>query len=173
MQDQISPFVSSVFLHRLLLPGVYHRNVLRVTLQYFSKHFTDSEFDSLTVDGLRNEILSVIQHEVFILSCGIGESYYCYFQVSPILYKLHDFSAFFSFFKVGADSPISVLQSWKTFCTCYFNNWCKTNVACGLLIDSATQAVGVIRKNSVSMCRSLEDIELLVFGASSICILLF
>lgn len=130
-KDQISPFVSSVFLQRLLLPGVYHRNVLRVTLQYFSKHFTDSEFDSLTVDGLRNEILSVIQHEV------------------------------------GADSPISVLQSWKTFCTCYFNNWCKTNVACGLLIDSATQAVGVIRKNSVSMCRSLEDIELLVFASGS------
>lgn len=37
---------------------------------------------------------------------------------------------------------------------------------CGLLIDSATQAVGVIRKNSVSMCRSLEDIELLVSGMS-------
>ncbi|XP_059313417.1 nuclear pore complex protein NUP160 [Lycium ferocissimum] len=129
-KDQISPFVSSVFFRRLLLPGVYHRNVLRVTLRDFSKHFTDSEFDSLTVDGLKNEILSVIQHEV------------------------------------GADSPISVLQSWKTFCTCYFNNWCRTNVACGLLIDSATEAVGVIRKSSVSMCRSLEDIELLVFGSS-------
>lgn len=75
---------------------------------------------------------------------------------------------FSSFFKVGADSPISVLQSWKTFCTCYFSNWCRANVACGLLIDSATQAVGVIRKSSVSMCRSLEDIELLVFGASNI-----
>ncbi|KAF3614407.1 hypothetical protein FXO38_35698 [Capsicum annuum] len=128
--DQISPFVSFVYLRRLLLPGVYHRNVLRVTLRDFSKHFTDSEFDSLTVDGLKNEILSVIQHEV------------------------------------GADSPISVLQSWKTFCTCYFSNWCRANVACGLLIDSATQAVGVIRKSSVSMCRSLEDIELLVFGSS-------
>ncbi|KAK4378769.1 hypothetical protein RND71_000631 [Anisodus tanguticus] len=129
-KDQISPFVSSVFLRRLLLPGVYHRNVLRVTLRDFSKHFTDSEFDSLTVDGLKNEILSVIQHEV------------------------------------GSDSPISVIQSWKTFCTCYFNNWCRTNVACGLLIDSATQAVGVIRKRSVSMCRSLEEIELLVFGSA-------
>ncbi|MCD9560935.1 hypothetical protein HAX54_019798 [Datura stramonium] len=129
-KDQISPFVSSVFLRRLLLPGVYHRNVLRVTLRDFSKHFTDSEFDSLTVDGLKNEILSVIEHEV------------------------------------GADSPISVLQSWKTFCTCYFNNWRRTNVACGLIIDAATQAVGVIRKSSVSICRSLEDIELLVFGSS-------
>ncbi|PHT62214.1 hypothetical protein T459_33953 [Capsicum annuum] len=64
-KDQISPFVSSVYLRRLLLPGVYHRNVLRVTLRDFSKHFTDSEFDSLTVDGLKNEILSVIQHEYF------------------------------------------------------------------------------------------------------------
>lgn len=90
-----------------------------------------------------------------------------------ILYKFHDFITFFSFFKAGADSPISVLQSWKTFCTCYFNNWRRTNVACGLLIDSATQAVGVIRKSSVSMCRSLEDIELLVFGASNICIYYF
>ncbi|XP_009775332.1 nuclear pore complex protein NUP160 isoform X2 [Nicotiana sylvestris] len=130
LKDQISPFVSSVFLRRLLLPGVYHRNVLRATLRDFGKHLTDSEFDSLTVDGLKNEILSVIQHEV------------------------------------GADSPISILQRWKTFCTCYFNNWCRTNVMCGLLIDSATQAVGVIRKNSVSMCRSLEDIELLVSGSS-------
>ncbi|KAJ8529690.1 hypothetical protein K7X08_036525 [Anisodus acutangulus] len=103
-----------------------------VCIFYFlTKHFTDSEFETLTVDGLKNEILSVIQHEV------------------------------------GSDSPIAVLQSWKTFCTCYFNNWCRTNVACGLLIDSATQAAGVIRKSSVSMCRSLEDIELLVFGSAN------
>ncbi|CAN4110826.1 unnamed protein product [Withania somnifera] len=129
-KDQISPFVSSIFLHRLLLPGVYHRNVLRITLRDFCKHFTDSEFETLTMDGLKNEILSVIQHEA------------------------------------GADSPFSVLQSWKTFSTCYFNNWCRTNVACGFLIDSSTQAMGVIRKSSVSMCRSLEDIELLVFGSS-------
>lgn len=102
-----------------------------------------------------------------------------YFQLHVDLYGasidisrflFHNFQGnsvpFFSLFKVGADSPISILQRWKTFCTCYFNNWCRTNVMCGLLIDSATQAVGVIRKNSVSMCRSLEDIELLVSGMS-------
>ncbi|CAI9101446.1 OLC1v1038776C1 [Oldenlandia corymbosa var. corymbosa] len=62
-KDQIFPLVSSIFLHRLLLPGVYHSSVLRITLQYYNKHFTDSEFASFTVDGLKNEIVSVIEHE--------------------------------------------------------------------------------------------------------------
>ncbi|XP_027108120.2 nuclear pore complex protein NUP160 [Coffea arabica] len=62
-KDQISQIVSSIFLHRLLLPGVYHSTVLRTTLQYYNKHFTDSEFDSFTMDGLKNEIQSLIENE--------------------------------------------------------------------------------------------------------------
>lgn len=64
LQDQVSPFVSSIFLRRLLLPGVHQNIVLRTTLQDYNKHMTDSEFYSLTVDGLKKEILSLIEHEV-------------------------------------------------------------------------------------------------------------
>lgn len=64
LQDQISEIVSSIFLQRLLLPGVYHHIALRTTLQEYDKHFTDSEFNSFTVDGLKNELLSLIEHEV-------------------------------------------------------------------------------------------------------------
>lgn len=66
LQDQIFLLVSSIFLHRLLLPGVCHSSVLRTTLQYYNRHFTDSEFDSLTVDGLKSEILSLIENEVAV-----------------------------------------------------------------------------------------------------------
>lgn len=65
LQDEIAPFVSSIFLRRLLFPGVHHAMVLRKTLQEYNKHFTDSEFDSFTVDGLKNEILSLVEHQVF------------------------------------------------------------------------------------------------------------
>lgn len=64
LQEQIVSFVSSIFLRRLLHPGVYHNSVLRTTLQDYNKHWTNSEFQSLTVDGLKKEILSLIEHEV-------------------------------------------------------------------------------------------------------------
>lgn len=62
------PFVSSIFLRRLLHPGVYHNKVLRSTFLDYSKHWTDNEFQSLTVDGLKKEILSLVEHEVFFAS---------------------------------------------------------------------------------------------------------
>ena len=58
------PFVSSIFLRRLLHPGVHHNIVLRATLLDYNRHYTDSEFHSLTIDGLRKEIISLIEHEV-------------------------------------------------------------------------------------------------------------
>ncbi|CAK9141041.1 unnamed protein product [Ilex paraguariensis] len=125
LKDQIAPFVSSIFLRRLLLPGVHQDTVVRATFQDYNRHFTDSEFHSLTVDGLKKEILSLIEHEVV------------------------------------AESPVSVLHHWKTFCTRYFHNWCKHSAMCGLLIDSSMGGIGLIRKNSISLFRCLEDIELL------------
>ncbi|KAG4176901.1 hypothetical protein ERO13_A11G274000v2 [Gossypium hirsutum] len=62
-KDQIVPFVSSIFLRRILHPGVYHNKVLRSTFLDYSKHWTDNEFQSLTVDGLKKEILSLVEHE--------------------------------------------------------------------------------------------------------------
>lgn len=129
LKDQVSPFVSSIFLRRLLLPGVHQITVLRTTLQDYNKHLTDSEFYSLTVDGLKKEILSLIEHE------GVS------------------------------GTPVSVLHCWKTFCKRYFHNWCKNSAPCSLLIDSSAGAIGLIRKNSISLFRCLEDIELLIYSS--------
>ncbi|KAJ4829819.1 hypothetical protein Tsubulata_025329 [Turnera subulata] len=65
MKDSIIPFVSNIFLRRLLQPGVLYLSVLRSTLLDYNKHWTDSEFHSLTVDGLKKEICSLIEHEGF------------------------------------------------------------------------------------------------------------
>ena len=61
---------------------------------------------------------------------------------------------------------MSILHCWKCFLTRYFHNWCKNNAICGLLVDSSADAdaVGLIRKSSVSLFRSLEDIERIVEG---------
>ncbi|KAM7478594.1 hypothetical protein LguiA_026807 [Lonicera macranthoides] len=128
-KDQIAPIVSSIFLRRLLLPGVHHSTVLRATLQEYNKHFSDSEFHSLSVDGLKKEILSLIEQE------GIS------------------------------GTPVSVLYRWNILCARYFDHWCKSSAPCSLLIDSSAGAIGLIRKNSISLFRSLEDIELLLFGS--------
>ncbi|KAK4476783.1 hypothetical protein RD792_015943 [Penstemon davidsonii] len=126
--EEIAPFVSSVFLHRLLSPGVHSNAVLRQTLGDYNKHFTYSEFGSFTVDGLKNEILSLFEHQ-------------------------GDYG-----------SPVTILQWWKFFCTRYVNNWSKINAACGLLIDTFTGAIGLVRKSTISLCRGLEDVEHIVYG---------
>ncbi|XP_040960672.1 nuclear pore complex protein NUP160 isoform X3 [Gossypium hirsutum] len=129
-KDQIVPFVSSIFLRRLLHPGVYHNKVLRSTFLDYSKHWTDNEFQSLTVDGLKKEILSLVEHESM------------------------------------AESPISIFRGWKNFCCRYFQYWCKKNAPYALIIQSTSGAVGLIRKHSVSLFRSLENTELLTDGPS-------
>ncbi|XP_043712861.1 nuclear pore complex protein NUP160 isoform X2 [Telopea speciosissima] len=126
LKDQVVPFVSSIFLRRLLYPGVHQSVVLRETMQEYNKHWTDSEFQSLTVDDLKKEILYLIESEAV------------------------------------AEYPMSVIYCWKKLCTRYFHYWCKNSRPYGFLVDSSTGAVGLIRKNSISMFRCLEDIELLI-----------
>ncbi|KAF6139257.1 hypothetical protein GIB67_021467 [Kingdonia uniflora] len=63
IKDQIVPFVSSIFLRRLLQPGVHQNAVLSATIQDFNKHWTESEFQSLTADGLKKELFSLIESE--------------------------------------------------------------------------------------------------------------
>ncbi|XP_061369060.1 nuclear pore complex protein NUP160 [Gastrolobium bilobum] len=126
-KDDILPFVSSIFLRRLLLPGVHHNAALYATLVEYSRHLVESELDTLTADGLQKEILSLIEHEV-------------------------------------GSEKMSILHCWKCFFTRYFHNWRKNNALYGLLVDSSTDAVGIIRKSSVSLIRSLEDIERIVEG---------
>lgn len=67
LQDDIFPFVSSIFLRRLLLPGVHHNATLYATLVEYSRHLGESELQTLTTDGLKKEILSLIEHEVIIV----------------------------------------------------------------------------------------------------------
>ncbi|KAF5731788.1 nuclear pore complex protein [Tripterygium wilfordii] len=129
-KDDIMHFVSSIFLRRLLHPGVHHNNVLRAAFLDFNRHWTDIEFQSLTLNGLKKEILSLMEHE------GVN------------------------------DSPISILYRLKNFCTRYFHHWCKHNAASGLLVQSPAGAVCLVRKNSVSLFRALENIELLIDGSS-------
>lgn len=62
----MAPFISSIFLRRLLHPGVHHSTILRATFMDYNKHWTDTEFQSLTVGGLKKEIQSLIDHEVFL-----------------------------------------------------------------------------------------------------------
>ncbi|KAF9603749.1 hypothetical protein IFM89_037835 [Coptis chinensis] len=127
VKDQFVPFVSSIFLRRLLHPGIYQNAALRATALDYNKHWTDSEFQSLTIDGLKKEIFSLIEGEV--------------------------------------NAPISVIYCWKNLCTRYFHYWCKNNAPYGLLVDASTGAVGLIRRNTVSLFRCLEDIELLIYGS--------
>lgn len=62
------------------------------------------------------------------------------------------------------DNLASIYCSWKILCARYFQNWCNSNAPCGLLVDSTTGSVGLIRKGSVSLFRGPEDIEQLLDG---------
>ncbi|CAM8906142.1 unnamed protein product [Rhodiola kirilowii] len=128
-KDQIVQLLSSVFLRRLLQPGVYDNVVMRRTLQDYNRHLNLAEFDSLDCDGVKKEILSLIERES------------------------------------ASRSPLSIFYSWKAFCTRYFDHWCKNNVVYGLLAESATGAIGLIRKKSVSLIRDLENVEMLIDGS--------
>lgn len=67
LQDQIMGFISSIFLRKLLCPGVFHDVALRLTLRDHNKHWTDSEFQSLSLDELKSEILLLVEQEVWFL----------------------------------------------------------------------------------------------------------
>ncbi|KAI3983809.1 hypothetical protein MKX01_011517 [Papaver californicum] len=129
VKDQVVPFVSSIFSRRLLHPGVHQNVTFRATIQDYNKYWTDSEFQSLSLDDLKQEMFSLIESEG------------------------------------SAENPISIVYCWKSFCARYFHYWCKNNRPYGLLVDTATDAVGLIRKSSLSLFRSLENVELLIYGA--------
>ncbi|KAI4375511.1 hypothetical protein MLD38_013371 [Melastoma candidum] len=63
MEDQVGPLLSSVFLNRLLQPGIYNAVVLRATMLDYNRGLTDSELHSLTVDGLKKELLLLMEYE--------------------------------------------------------------------------------------------------------------
>ncbi|XP_022928856.1 nuclear pore complex protein NUP160 [Cucurbita moschata] len=129
-KDEVVPFISSIFVRRLLQPGVYNEMALRATLLEYSRHWTDSNFQSMTSDELKQEILSLIEDE-------------------------------------GATAtPVSIYLWWKNFCTHYIHHWCTNNAPSFLLIDNTSTAVGLVRRNSVSLFRCLDNVEQLLDGFS-------
>lgn len=66
LQDRNAYFISSIFLRRLLQPGVYQSAALRATVLDYKKYLSDYEFQSLTTTGLKKEILTAIQSEVIL-----------------------------------------------------------------------------------------------------------
>ncbi|XP_058086565.1 nuclear pore complex protein NUP160 isoform X2 [Magnolia sinica] len=130
MKDHFGQFVSSIFLRKLLLPGIHQNAALHATIHDHNKHLTESEFQSLSVsvDVLKKQILSIMENE-------------------------------------GVVDPVSIIYYWKNFCTQYFHHWCQNSSPYGLLLDPSTGAVGLIRKNSISIFRCLEGIELLIYGS--------
>lgn len=81
-----------MFLRRLLQPGVNHCSSLRDTLLEHKRFLSDSEFQSLTANGLRKEMLSIIEQEVF-----------CCFVVSLCSFRI----------------PYSNSSVWLNFHTCF------------------------------------------------------
>lgn len=66
LQDRAAYFISSIFLRRLLQPGVYQSAALRATILDHRKYLSDYEFQSLTISGLKKEILEMIESEVIL-----------------------------------------------------------------------------------------------------------
>ncbi|XP_022155992.1 nuclear pore complex protein NUP160 isoform X2 [Momordica charantia] len=129
-KDEVVPFISTIFIRRLLQPGVYNEMALRATLLEYSRHWTDSNFRSMTSDELKQEIISLIEEE-------------------------------------GATAtPVSIYLWWKNFCTHYIHHWCTENAPSFLLVDNSSAAVGLVRRNSVSLFRCLDNVEQLLDGFS-------
>nr|XP_009417509.1 PREDICTED: nuclear pore complex protein NUP160 [Musa acuminata subsp. malaccensis]XP_018674063.1 PREDICTED: nuclear pore complex protein NUP160 [Musa acuminata subsp. malaccensis] len=130
VKDQAAYLVSSLYLRRLLQPGVYQSTALRATLLEHKKYISDYEFQSLTMDGLKKEIFAIIE----------GEG--------------------------AATNSTTTVYYWRSFCTHFLRHWCQNSTPYGFFVDSSQNVVGLIRKNSVSLFRSLEGIEQLIYGFS-------
>ncbi|XP_030553691.1 nuclear pore complex protein NUP160 isoform X1 [Rhodamnia argentea] len=63
VKDNAVPLLSSIFLDRLLHPGVFNDSVLRATMMDYNRCLTDSELESLTIDGVKKEILLLVEYE--------------------------------------------------------------------------------------------------------------
>jgi nuclear pore complex protein Nup160 len=68
-----------MFLRRLLQPGVNHCSALRDTLLEYKRFLSDSEFQALTSNGLRKEMLSIIEQEVLFFCFVVS---FCSFRLS-------------------------------------------------------------------------------------------
>jgi hypothetical protein len=56
--------LSDVFLRRMLQPGVRQQKALQEALEHHGRPISDSDIASLSLDALRNYILSAVESEV-------------------------------------------------------------------------------------------------------------
>uniref|UniRef100_A0A1D1Y398 Nuclear pore complex protein Nup160 n=3 Tax=Anthurium amnicola TaxID=1678845 RepID=A0A1D1Y398_9ARAE len=75
LKEQVPYIISSIFLRRLLQPGVHQSAALHATIMDHRKYLTDHEFQSLNVAGLKKAIFSIIEVEG-IASNPISMFYY-------------------------------------------------------------------------------------------------
>ncbi|BBN19520.1 nuclear pore complex protein Nup160 [Marchantia polymorpha subsp. ruderalis] len=122
--EMVNDSVPSLFLRRLLQPGVRQHAALKDVLQMRRRHLSDIEIGSLTLEGLRKEIKASIN--------------------------------------VETSNCRRYLQEWIHFSSNYVESWKRNNSPYGLFTDASTGSVGLIRKNSVSVVRSLTHLEQLV-----------
>ncbi|AAG21620.1 unknown protein; 42586-33527 [Arabidopsis thaliana] len=87
-KDQIMGFISSIFLRRLLCPGIFHNVALRLTLLDHNKNWTDSEFQSLSLDELTSEILLLVEHESDVIGLVRNNSVSLFFRLENAEHSL-------------------------------------------------------------------------------------
>ncbi|KAJ1698216.1 hypothetical protein LUZ63_006728 [Rhynchospora breviuscula] len=63
LKDDALNFLSSIFLRRLIQPGVYQSLALRETFLDYKKFLSESQFQSLSLTGIRKEIVGIIERE--------------------------------------------------------------------------------------------------------------
>ncbi|KAJ4792289.1 Nuclear pore complex protein NUP160 [Rhynchospora pubera] len=63
LKDEALNFLSSIFLRRLIQPGVYQSLALRETFLDYKKFLSESQFQSLSLTGIRKEIVGIIERE--------------------------------------------------------------------------------------------------------------
>ncbi|KAF3558709.1 hypothetical protein F2Q69_00016838 [Brassica cretica] len=121
----------------ILSLGIFDNVALRLTLRNHNKRWSDSEFQSLSLDELKSEILLLIEQEIWFLHSS----------------------------RVTGESTISVFHWWENFCSTYLGHWRNNNEPRTLLVQS--DGIGLIRNKSVSLFFSLKKAEHSLGGLSS------
>lgn len=120
--------VSELFFSRILQSGVYQQHTLRKVLENYKRNISEKDFVMFTPEGIRKEILAVIETE-----------------------------------NTGDDKMDHLVQ-WKAFCRDYLTSWKHSNTPYALMLDYRTGNIGLIRRQSLSVKRSLSNLEKIYSG---------
>eukprot|EP00252_Welwitschia_mirabilis_P001382 TRINITY_DN11252_c0_g2_i1.p1 TRINITY_DN11252_c0_g2~~TRINITY_DN11252_c0_g2_i1.p1 ORF type:complete len:1206 (-),score=253.75 TRINITY_DN11252_c0_g2_i1:415-3597(-) len=70
--------------------------------------------------------------------------------------------------EVVSRSQLALASQWRSFCTRYMQSWNHNNAVYGLLLDSSTSGIGLIRRHAVSVIRGLDEVEVIIQGSPSL-----